>query len=210
MTTNPVTFLQDHETGELLFTHAGDLRQAVLHALAIGKSLARVGFQNADLSGLDLSGGDFRGASFEEADLSDVDLLHANIHDADFTCAILLGTMIDWPALLQAKLDPIRADVRDVLSHARAECPMLLAAIREGRINGKIYRGECACLIGTIANARGVDFFYEPMRGIKADQTRLAERWFMEIKPGDTPENNRASQLAAQWVEEFIAETTKC
>jgi hypothetical protein len=42
-----------------------------------------------------------------------------------------------------------------VLSAAPAEVPTLLAKVRAGEVDGSVYEGVCACLLGTIANARG-------------------------------------------------------
>ena len=65
----------------------------------------------------------------------------------------------------------------------------------------EVGEGDCACLVGTIANVRGCN--YETLPGIKPDNNRPAERWFMSISEGDTPEKNAASALTLEWIKEF-------
>ena len=131
-------------------------------------------------SGADLSGADLRGADLRGAVLSD---------------AVLRG----------AVLSEIRNDLWDVLLRAQPEVPALLEALRSGRVNGSTYEGECACLAGTIANARHV-----PYRDLGfADPSRPIERWFLGIKEGDTPENNQIAKIAEVWIVEFQTLTAK-
>ena len=65
--------------------------------------------------------------------------------------------------------------------------------------NGK---ADCACLVGTIGNAKGV-------RGetLDHDSGRPAERWFMMISKGAKPDDNSpggdASGKAVEWALEY-------
>jgi uncharacterized protein YjbI with pentapeptide repeats len=98
-----------------------------------------------------------------------------------------------------------RNDFRQIISTAHAEIPALIAALRAGKVNGSTYSGECACLVGTIANARGVDVYTLP-----TNSSRPAERWFLMISKGDTPGNNSPGAIAAgkaiEWALEYCAE----
>ena len=117
----------------------------------------------------------------------------ANLSYANLSGAYLSG----------ANLRDFKADFFDVLLRAPREVPALRAALVEGRVNGSTYEGECACLVGTIANARGVG--YDVLgNGIKPDSGRPAEQWFMSIRKGDTPETNQCSALAVEWLDEFV------
>ena len=82
-----------------------------------------------------------------------------------------------------------------------ADNAALLAALRAGKIDGSQYSGECACLVGTIAKVRKCDAYSLP--GIRPDGSRPSERWFLAIRPGDTPENNPAVKITEGWIEEF-------
>jgi hypothetical protein len=74
----------------------------------------------------------------------------------------------------------------------------------EGRVDGSTYEGACACLVGTIANVRGVG--YEAVgNGIAPDSGRPAEQWFMSIRKGDTPATNQVSAITVQWLDEFVS-----
>ena len=87
-----------------------------------------------------------------------------------------------------------------VLSGAAAEAPALLAALREGRIDGSCYEGACSCLVGTIATARGVDYLT-----LAPDSNRPAERWFLAIQRGDTPATSQFAAITEAWIQDWIA-----
>ena len=115
---------------------------------------------------------------------------NAVLRDADLRDAVLRG----------ADLEPIRADLIRVLTDARAEAPAFLAALLAGRVDGCVYRGDCACLVGTIANARGVDVATLPQ-----NPDSLIEKFVLGISRGDTPATNPVARLVAEWTETFIA-----
>lgn len=98
-----------------------------------------------------------------------VNCWRANLRDANLGGADLTG----------ANLTLFRDDLWAVFSAAPAEVPAVLAALKEGRVNGSAYSGECACLVGTIANARHCD--YESIPGLRPDARRPAEQWFLGI-----------------------------
>ena len=93
----------------------------------------------------------------------------------------------------------IQADLWMVLTQNRNEVPALLDAIRAGRVDGSTYEGDCACLVGTIANARNISF-----ADIEHDAGRPCEQWFAGISRGDTPADNYHSKMAEQWVCEWM------
>lgn len=95
-----------------------------------------------------------------------------------------------------------KQDVFAVLNLAPNEVPGLLLALQEGRINGSAYEGECACLVGTIANVRGCPF---QELNIMPDSNRPAELWFLDINEGDTPDNNAIAMKTAEWIKEWLA-----
>ena len=140
----------------------------------------------AVLSDADLSGADLRGAALSDAAL----------RDADLRGAVLRG----------AALRSFKADFFLNLLRARNEVPYLIAALKEGRVDGSQYEGECACLVGTLANARGASYaemFPDHYSG------NPAEQWFLMIKKGDKPGDDTgggfAAQKALEWAEEFQA-----
>lgn len=137
--------------------------------------------------------------TFQLAIKNKVDLSGADLRSADLRSADLRGAYLSGAYLSGADLQPIRADFYDVLSHAGREVPALIEAIRKGRVDGSTYTGECACLVGTIANVRGVDY-----NTIEHNASRPIERFFGGIKEGDTPETNPASKLALEWAEAWL------
>jgi hypothetical protein len=89
------------------------------------------------------------------------------------------------------------------LDAAPSEVPGLLAALNEGRIDGSQYTGECACLVGTIANLRGCTYS-DLVDDLRPNASRPAERFYMGISKGDTPATSQVSALAAQWTTEWL------
>ncbi|TXH18351.1 MAG: pentapeptide repeat-containing protein, partial [Hyphomicrobiaceae bacterium] len=159
----------------------------------------------ADVSRADLSRADLSRADLSEANLSEADLSRANLSGADLSEANLSEADLSRADLSGAKTKEIQMDLYRILDSAKAEVPGLYRALLDGKINGRVYKGECACLVGTIANIRGIN--YENLEGLTPDASRPAEKWFLAIKQGDTPENNPISALTAQWLEAFMKES---
>src|SRR5690606_4059660 len=118
----------------------------------------------------------------------------ANLSGADLSGANLSG----------ADLSDTKEDYLSILKIAKNEVVGLYRAICGGEIDGQVYTGECACLVGTIANIKRVDFNLIP--DLEPNSERPAERWFLAIREGDTPENNQVSAITKEWTEEFMRE----
>ena len=202
-------------------THANLLYADLPGASLAGANLAYANLAHADLadadltgvnlSGASLAGADLSGANLARADLAGADLTGADLTHATFELANLTGVNLEYVNLTHTHLAgavnippftlrATRADLFDVLLRAIPEVPALLTALREGRVDGSTYEGDCACLCGTIANARGISIdaldFKDPRRPI--------ESWFFAIEKGDTPETNAAAKQAEKWIVEFM------
>ncbi len=175
------------------------LRAAVTIAVGRGANLSGAELSGAYLSGAYLSGANLSGAELSGAYLSGAYLSGANLYGADLYGANLSGAYLSGANLYGADLSGVRNDLWDVLLRAKAEVPALLATLRAGRVNGQVYDGECACLAGTIANARGVKYTELGF----ADSNRPIERLFLSIKEGDTPETNAVAKIVEDWIVEF-------
>lgn len=99
-------------------------------------------------------------------------------------------------------LETIRKDLYAVLSKVPNEVPGLLAALQAGKIDGSVYAGDCACLLGTLAKFRGCD--HDEIPGLVPDPHRPAEEWFWHIRPGHRPTNNIYAALTAEWIELWL------
>jgi hypothetical protein len=193
--------------GKVLWSGAAETVRDAIHAAIAAR---------ADLTGAVLTGADLTGAVLKDADLTRAVLKDADLTGADLTGAVLKDADLTGAVLTRAVLTPVRDDLWAVLSSAPVEVPALLAALREGRVDGSTYFGECACLVGTLANARGCD--YASIAGLRPNSSRPAEMFFLLIRPGQTPENHEPSRIAAGWVEEWLAsvrallatEVTRC
>ncbi len=127
----------------------------------------------------------------------------ADLTGAVLTDAVLTDAVLTRAVLTRADLTGAREDLVKVLDAAPVEVPALLAALREGRIHGTMYRGDCACLMGTIANARGCD--YLEIEGLTPDSERPAEILFFAIRPGHTPALNPVAKVVEGWIVEWMA-----
>jgi len=161
---------------------AADLQDAYLR----GAYLRGANLQDADLRGADLQDAYLRGADLQDADLQDADLQDADLRDAN---------------LRDANLRRARTDLFDILLRVPNEIDALAQALRDGRVNGSAYEGDCACLVGTIANARKCS--YSEIPNLAPESSRPAERWFLAIKEGNTPENSNVVKITLKWIEEF-------
>ncbi len=151
-------------------------------------NLSCANLSRADLSRADLSAADLSAADLSRADLSRANLSRANLSDANLSRA----------NLSRANLSDAKKDLLSVLSQFPNEVPALRAAIVQGTINGAVYEGECCCLKGTIAKAKGVH--YTECTPCSGDP---AERLFLAIQEGDTPETNPVSKIALEWLDEW-------
>jgi hypothetical protein len=176
-----------------------DLRGADLRGADLrDANLSDANLRDANLSDADLSGADLRGADLRDANLRDANLRDANLRDADLRDADLSDA-----DLSDADLGFFKTDFFDVLIRAPREIAGLREALVAGRVDGSTYEGACACFVGTISNVRGVS--YESLgNGIKPNSSRPAERWFMSIRKGDTPETNQVSRVTVEWIDEFV------
>ncbi len=149
----------------------------------------------ADLSWADLSEANLSGANLSEANLSGANLSRANLSEAD-----LSGANLSEADLSQSVIRHFKHDLWGILLQYRTEIAGLKKSIIEGKINGSVYSGTCACLMGTIAKVKRCD-----VSQVIQDAGSPAERWFLQIKEGHTPENHGPSRMALEWIEEFEA-----
>jgi hypothetical protein len=141
-----------------------------------------------------LYGANLYGANLDGANLDGANLVGANLVGANLVGALNVPAGLDY-------LKPVRDDLRAVLDKAPHEAAGLLAALWAGKIDGTKYEGSCACLVGTIANLRGVK--YDGIVDLRPDSSRPSERWFLGISKGHTPLTNPsaayAAAIIAQW-----------
>ncbi|WCP14520.1 hypothetical protein sphantq_02966 [Sphingobium sp. AntQ-1] len=180
-----------------------DLRGAVLR----GAVLRGADLRDANLSGADLSGADLRGAVLRGADLRDANLSGADLSGADLRGAVLRGADLSGADLRgadlrDAVLRSFKADMWMTLAQNIAEIPALIQALNDGRVDGSQYAGDCACLVGTIANAKQVHY-----GSLEHNSRNPAEQWFLMIREGDKPGDDTGGGFAAgkalEWAEEF-------
>ena len=154
------------------------------------------------MRGAQLDGADLSGADLRFADLQWTSLWGVNLRNADLSGAILRNADLTDTNLRDADLRFIRNDVWAILDLTPAEVPFLIQAIKGGLIEGQMYEGECACLVGTLAKARGVH--HNDLEGVTPEYNRPAERFFYAIQEGDTTETSQFSSIALEWCEAWM------
>jgi uncharacterized protein YjbI with pentapeptide repeats len=180
-----------------------------------GANLIRADFTGANLNGVNLTRAHMmsaclNGADFTRGDLTRADLTRADLTGANLMRANLLGTRLfeanlTGVNLKDAHLIGIRDDLFAVLAIAKDEAAGLLTALHEGRVNGGVYGGRCACLIGTIANIRG-ESYDELGIDLRPIADRPAEVWFLAIAKGDTPATSPVVAITVGWIEDWLRE----
>jgi len=187
-----------------------DLRGADLSDADLSDAdLSDANLSDADLRGANLSDAYLRNANLSDADLSDANLRNADLRDADLRGANLSGAYLRNADLRDAKNIPeswlvvCRDDIWAVLSAAPMEVSGLRKKLIAGEVDGSCYEGECACLVGTIANLRGKN--YASLQDIKPNSSRPAEQYFTLIQKGDTPETNEAAKNVLGWIDTWHA-----
>ena len=154
------------------------------------------------LGDADLGGANLRDANLGDANLVGADLRYANLGGANLGDANLGGADLRDANLGGADLSPIRTDLFDILLRAPNEVHYLRQALLDGRVNGSTYEGKCACLVGTITNGRGCDV--AALGNIQPNSARFAERWFLAIRPDDTPANSEIVKITLGWIDDFL------
>ena len=140
-------------------------------------------------------------ADLRGSDLSDANLSDANLRNADLSGADLGGADLSGADLSDANLFNIKRDFFQKLSLAKQEVTYLYKSLTEGKINGTAYEGDCACFVGTISKAQGLNNYKDCK--VLPDSNSLTEIFFFAIKSGDTPKTNPISLIIKQWIEEF-------
>lgn len=176
----------------------------LIGALLNDANLSGTNFTQATMYTANLSGANATDANFTNATLSEVNFTNAKVPGATFTGAVLIGTTFKKTNLNEANLRGIKEDLFLVFESTKKEVKGLLSILQEGRIDGQVYEGKCACLIGTIANLRECSF--REVGSLAPCAQRPIERWFLGIKIGDTPDLSPIAKITEGWIKEWIAQ----
>lgn len=191
-------------SGDVKFTSEIDCDENAGRSVKLGLAVKWGIKNNADLRSADLSYANLSYADLRGANLRDANLRYANLRGANLSYANLRGAYLRGAYLSDADLRSFKSCLWMTLSENPSEAKGVALALKEGRVNGSTYSGECACLVGTIANIKGVEATTLPH-----NSNNPSEQWFMMIKEGDTPDKDTggafAAKLALEWVEEWLA-----
>jgi len=170
-------------------------------------------FKDADFSGLNLHSWSLMNCEFYNCNFDGANLYATCLHDSTFSnCSVnntvftkaqLEDCLFEDTDLLTANLEEIKQDLWRVLEYALPEVPGLIQAVEKGRINGQVYDGACACLVGTIANFRGQN--PERLDGIETNIDSPIEMFFLNIEESNNPYNHEVSRVVHTWLKEWMA-----
>ena len=192
-------------TNKILFSLECDsTKQAVEKAIKNKKNLRGAYLRGAYLRGAYLRGADLRGAYLRDAYLSGADLRGADLCGADLRDAYLSGAYLRGADLCGAESDFIAEVLR-----LPNELEFLRDALKLGKVDGSTYSGECACLAGTLAHAKGnLDYSGGDIQNgltFHVNAVSPREQFFLAIKKGDTPDTNPICKIALEWTNEAIS-----
>ena len=194
------------EAVEKAIKEGADLRGADLRGAGLqGAGLQGAGLQGAGLRGADLRGAYLQGAGLQGAGLRGADLRGAYLQGAYLQGAGLQGAGLQGAGLRGAGLQEIKKDYFERLSKAKNEVLELYKSIMDGKIEGSVYEGECACFCGTIAKIRKENY-REMNIDLRPEPGSTTEKWFLGISKGDNPDSNQISAITAEWTREFMNE----
>ena len=215
--------IKHYITGKVLFEfekEGNTIKDTVVEANLRGANLRGANLYGADLHGADLRGANLRGADLYGANLREADLREADLREADLRGANLYGADLreadlrradlhgaDLKNLPQDFINQCSRDILFILGHLKKEVPFLRAKLIAGEVDGSEYEGECACLVGTLANADGgVEKVCSTIPFYEKGTHNYGEMWFLNIHTGDTPKNNAFAKHAVMLCDLVLAE----
>jgi len=164
-------------------------------------------FYNATFDNATFDNATFYNATFYNATFDNAKFYNATFDNATFDNAKFYNATFDeasWKSIPQEYLNAVRDDMFAVLLAYPGEIAALRAALVDGKINGSVYSGVCACLFGTIAKAQHCEV--NELKGIvRPNSNRPIEVFFYSIQVGNTPKNSRHAKCAVEWIDQFIA-----
>src|SRR3990167_6145284 len=184
--------------GEVLFEYEKEnntIKDTVLEAIKTSADLRSANLTSADLTSADLTSADLTSANLTYADLTSADLTSADLTSADLT------------KLPVSFINLASRDMLFIFRSLKKELPFLKKKLEEGEVDGTQYEGDCACLIGTLANAdESIEKICEAIPYYDKGLHNPSENWFWQIKRGDTPKTNQFAKHALLLINQVLKE----
>ena len=174
-----------------------DFRRAKLERV----TFRGVTFDEVDLRGAYLEGAYLGGANFFRSNFREANFFMTNFRGANFDEVDLRGI----ENIPESLISYFKKDLRYVLTYTKPEIPYLKERLEKGEVDGTQYEGECACLIGSLANSKKERYeeFISCIPDYELGSHNPSEQLFYQIRKGDTPENNQFAKIAMEVIEEF-------
>ena len=198
--------IKHYLTGAVLFEYESENN-------TIAKTVQEAIKQNANLRYADLSSADLSYADLSSADLSYANLSYANLSYANLSYANLSYAnlrLVAFENLPQSYINLASRDMLFIFQSLKGELPFLREKLIKGQVDGTQYEGDCACLVGTLANADGgLDKVCETIPYYDKGTHNPAEAWFLSINEGDTPEDNAFAKHALLLIDRVLGKPEK-
>ena len=158
--------------------------------------------EKATREAVSLYGAYLKGAYLKGAYLKGANLEGANLEGAYLEGANLKGAK-DIP---QSFVEMCSRDMLFVFEHLKSELPELRKLLVAGKVDGRTYVGECACLIGSLAKIKKMDQIKvcEYIRYYTPGLHNPGEQWFWNIQIGDTPDKNEFAAHALKLIDSVL------
>ena len=201
-------------SGTVLFEYESvdnTIRKTVEEAVKVKADLSSADLSYADLRSANLRSADLRSANLSYANLRYADLSYANLSYADLSSADLSSANLSYADLRYAQnlpqsfINQCSRDMLFIFQSLSSELPFLRYKLVKGEVDGTQYEGDCACLIGTLANGDGgLKKVCEVIPYYDKGLHNFGEQWFWNIKKGDTPENNDFAKHALLLIDSVL------
>ena len=190
---------------------SADLRSANLRYADLRYAdLRYANLRFANLRSANLTSADLTSANLTSADLTSADLRYADLRSANLRSANLTSADLRSANLTKLPVSFINLASRDMLFIFRSlkkELPFLKEKLEKGEVDGTQYEGDCACLIGTLANAdESIEKICESILYYDKGLHNPSENWFWQIKKGDTDKNNQFAKHALLLINQVLKE----
>ncbi len=175
----------------------------------LASEVRAAGYSASEVLSAGYSTSALRAAGYSASEVLSAGYSAPEVRAAGYSASALRSAGYSASALRDTELSSERDIKNKCKKMGREESQFVCDTLYRGLMDGRQYGSieSCGCFLGSAAKkARlSVDDFCKKL-GIKKNADSPAEKWFMGVSVGDTPENNYAAKKGVEWIEEAIKE----